>query len=436
MSRFWRQNCVNAWPPQVAKRRSLDRYVKLDLFGPHFKANPYPTYATMRQAMPVYRRDAANGKSIWFITRYDDVAALLRDHTHFVKDVRNTMTPMERAQLPPTPPLVNLLSNHMLNLDPPDHTRLRTLVNKAFTAAVVQQMAGRVQDIADDLLDRVQARGRMDLIEDFAFPLPMTVIAELLGIPARDRARFRRWSDAFVTPSVNLQRSTKKYLKTRRLMEDFTGYLRQVFADRRQRPHNDLISSLLAVEEAGDRLSEEELFSMMILLVVAGHETVVNLIGNGVLALLQHPAQLDRLRQQPGLIRNAVEESLRYDGPVERATMRFAAEDVAVGGQTIRRGDAVSLVLAAADRDPAHFEHPNRFDLTRSNMRHLGFGLGIHYCLGAPLARLEGEIAFATLIRRLPDLRLAVAPEALVWRGVPILRGVTGLPVHWNAGSV
>lgn len=390
----------------------------------------------MRQAMPVYRRDAANGKSIWFITRYDDVAALLRDHTHFVKDVRNTMTPMERAQLPPTPPLVNLLSNHMLNLDPPDHTRLRTLVNKAFTAAVVQQMAGRVQDIADDLLDRVQARGRMDLIEDFAFPLPMTVIAELLGIPARDQERFRRWSDAFVTPSVNLQRSTKKYLKTRRLMEDFTGYLRQVFADRRQRPHNDLISSLLAVEEAGDRLSEEELFSMMILLVVAGHETVVNLIGNGVLALLQHPTQLDRLRQQPGLIRNAVEESLRYDGPVERATMRFAAEDVAVGGQTIRRGDAVSLVLAAADRDPAHFEHPNRFDLTRSNMRHLGFGLGIHYCLGAPLARLEGEIAFATLIRRLPDLRLAVAPEALVWRGVPILRGVTGLPVHWNAGSV
>lgn len=406
--------------------------MKVDLFGPPFKANPYPTYAALREEMPVYRRDAAGGKSIWFITRYEDVANLLRDHTHFVKDVRNTMTVAERAQLPPVPPLVNLLSNHILNLDPPDHTRLRTLVNKAFTVTVVQQMAGRVQTIADDLLDRVQARGQMDLIEDFAFPLPMTVIAELLGIPARDRARFRRWSDAFVTPSVNLQRNTKKYLKTRRLMEDFTAYLRTVFAERRQRPRADLISSLLQAEEAGDRLSEEELFSMMILLIVAGHETVVNLIGNGMLALLQHPDQLALLRQQPALVRNAVEESLRYDGPVERATMRFAAEDVAVGDQTIRRGDAVSLVLAAADRDPAYFEHPDRFDLTRPPPRHLGFGLGIHYCLGAPLARLEGEIAYATLLRRLRNLRLAQPDQPLPWRTVPILRGLQHMPVMWD----
>jgi cytochrome P450 len=386
----------------------------------------------MRQEMPIYRRDAAGGKSIWFVTRHDDVAALLRDHTRFVKDVRNTMTPGEAAQLPPTPPLVSLLSNHMLNLDPPDHTRLRTLVNKAFTGTVVQQLAGRIQTIADDLLDRVQTRGRMDLIEDFAFPLPITVVAELLGIPARDRARFRRWSDAFVTPSVNLQRNTKKYLKTRRLMEDFTSYLRPVFADRRQRPRDDLISSLLQVEEAGDQLSEDELFSMMILLIVAGHETVVNLIGNGMLALLQHPTQLEFLRQQPGLIRNAVEETLRYDGPVERATMRFAAEDVEVGGQNIRRGDAVSLVLAAADRDPAQFEYPDRFDLRRSNHRHLGFGLGIHYCLGAPLARLEAEIAFATLLRRLPELKLVVPPESLAWRAVPILRGLTDMLIQWQ----
>jgi cytochrome P450 PksS len=386
----------------------------------------------MRQEMPVYRRDAAGGKSIWFITRYDDVVALLRDHTRFVKDVRNTMTPAEAAQLPTPPPLVNLLSNHMLNLDPPDHTRLRTLVNKAFTATVVQQLAGRIQTIADDLLDRVESRGQMDLIEDFAFPLPITVIAELLGIPARDRARFRRWSDAFVTPSVNIQRSTKKYLKTRRLMEDFTAYLRPVFAERRQRPRDDLISSLLQVEEAGDQLNEEELFSMMILLIVAGHETVVNLIGNGMLALLQHPDQLALLRQQPGLIRNAVEETLRYDGPLERATMRFAAQDVEIGGETIRRGDAVSLVLAAANRDPMHFVAPDQYDVSRPPPRHLGFGLGIHYCLGAPLARLEGEIAFATLLRRLPDLALAIPVENLHWHGVPILRGLRALPVSWR----
>jgi cytochrome P450 len=406
--------------------------VRLDLFGPTFKADPYPTYAWLRETIPIHRRDAANGKSIWFLTPYEEVAAALRDQAHFVKDVRNTMTPGERSQLPPTPDLVNLLSNHMLNLDPPDHTRLRTLVNKAFTASAVQGLAGRVQTIANGLLDRVQTHGRMDLIDDYAFPLSMVVIAELLGIPARDRERFRRWSDAFVTPSVNLQRNVKKFQKTHRLMTDFTGYLRQIFAERRRQPQPDLISHLLQVEEAGDRLREDELFSMMILLVVAGHETVVNLIGNGVLALLQHPDQLELLRNRADLYEGAVEEILRYDGPVERATMRFAAADVTVGGQTIRRGDAVSLVLAAADHDPAVFAEPERFDITRTPNRHLGFGLGIHYCLGAPLARLEGRIALATLLERLPALQLAVPAETLRWRGVPILRGLHHLPVEWR----
>jgi cytochrome P450 len=405
--------------------------VKLDLFGPQFKADPYPTYALMRQALPICRRDAAGGKSIWFLTRYADVAAALRDHAHFVKDVRNTMTPSERAELPPTPALVNLLSNHMLNLDPPDHTRLRTLVNKAFTTGAVQSLAGRVQAIADGLLDRVQARGRMDLIDEYAFPLPMTVIAELLGIPPRDRERFRRWSAAFVTPSVNLQRNAKKYAKTHRLMTDFTDYLRGIFAERRHHPRADLISQLLQVEEAGDRLREDELFSMMILLIVAGHETVVNLIGNGVLALLQHPEQRALLQAHPALIGSAVEEMIRFDGPVERATMRFVAQDTVLDGHTLRRGDAVSLVLAAADRDPAHFPNPDQFDIARPNNRHLGFGLGIHYCLGATLARLEGEIAIGTLLSRMPDLQLAVPVESLRWRGIPILRGVEHLPVRW-----
>lgn len=404
--------------------------MRIDLFGPEFKANPHPTYAYLREYAPIYRRDAANGKSIWFVTRYEDVATSLRDQD-FVKDVRNTMTPDERFQLPPAPPLLDLLSNHMLNLDPPDHTRLRTMVNKAFTGAVVQQLSGRIEAIAHQLLDRVQPRGQMELIEDFAFPLPMIVIAELLGVPARDRERFRRWSQAFVTPSVNLARNQQKYLKTRRIMEDFTSYMRAIFAERRREPRPDLITRLLQSEEQGDQLSEDELFSMVILLIVAGHETAVNLIGNGVWLLLQHPEQMASLRQQPEKMSAAVEEILRFEGPVERATMRFASTDRPFGDQWVQRGDAISLVLAAADRDPAVFAEPDHFDVERKPNRHLAFGAGIHHCLGRALARLEAEIALRVLLTRLPGMALAVPSDSLRWRGVPILRGLQHLPIRW-----
>jgi cytochrome P450 len=407
--------------------------MKYDLFGPAFKANPYPTYATMRADCPIYCRVAGDGQTaIWFLTRYDDVATLLRDHKRFCKDVNNTLATEQRDRQAPPSPLLGLLSNHMLNLDPPDHTRLRALVNKAFTGQVVTQLEARIQTIADGLLDRVHAKGSMDLIEDFAFPLPMIVIAELLGIPPRDRLRFRNWSTAFVTPSANLQRSAKKLAKAGQVMADFTRYMRQVFAERRQEPRNDLISRLLQAEENGDTLREEELFSMMILLIVAGHETTVNLIGNGMLALLQHPEQRALLQAQPAYLLAAIEEMIRYDGPVERATMRFATEDVTLGDQIIRRGDAVSLVLASADRDPAHFPNPDTFDITRENNRHLGFGLGIHYCLGSALARSEGQIAINTLLQRYPTLRLAAPPEQLKWRTIPILRGLHHLPVQWR----
>jgi cytochrome P450 PksS len=407
--------------------------MKYDLFGPTFKANPYPTYATMRADCPIYRRVAADGQTaVCFLTRYDDVATLLRDHKRFCKDVNNTLAAEQRDRQAPPSPLLGLLSNHMLNLDPPDHTRLRALVNKAFTGQVVTQLEARIQTIADGLLDRVHAKGSMDLIEDFAFPLPMIVIAELLGIPPRDRLRFRNWSTAFVTPSANLQRSAKKLAKAGQVMADFTRYMRQVFTERRQEPRNDLISRLLQAEENGDTLREEELFSMMILLIVAGHETTVNLIGNGMLALLQHPEQRALLQAYPSLLPAAIEEMIRYDGPVERATMRFATEDVTLGDQTIPRGDAVSLVLAGADRDPAHFPNPDTFDITRENNRHLGFGLGIHYCLGSALARSEGQIAINTLLQRYPTLRLAAPPEQLKWRTIPILRGLHHLPVQWR----
>ncbi len=404
-----------------------------NLFGPAFKANPYPTYAVMREEAPFHRRIANDRQTaIWFITRYDDVNTLLRDHKRLVKNVVNTLTPEQRAALPATPPLLQLLGNHMLNLDPPDHTRLRGLVSKVFTNQVVAQMQRRVQTVADELLDKAHAKDEIDLIEEFAFPLPIIVIAELLGIPARDQRRFRNWSNAFVTPSINLQRSMKKMQKAGQVMKDFTGYMRNIFAERRLAPRDDLISLLLQAEEAGDRLSEEELFSMVILLIVAGHETVVDFIGNGILALLQNPTQMQLLQQNWTHLPTALEEMARYDGPIERATMRFATEDIAVTDDLlIARGDAVSLVLAAADRDPAQFADPDRFDITRTPNRHLGFGQGIHYCLGAPLARLEGQIAMQTLFQRYPHLHLAISPDQLRWRTIPILRGLHHLPVRW-----
>ena len=407
--------------------------LKFDLFGPRFKANPYPTYAQMQKVAPVYRRlNADRTTAICFVTQYDDVATVLRDPERFVKDVRNTLLPEQRTHLHPEPELIRRLSNHMLNLDPPDHTRLRGLVNKAFTTHMVEQMQGRIQTIANGLLDKVAARDHMDLIEDYAFPLPIIVIAELLGIPPRDRNRFRSWSNALVSPSANSARNTRKLAKSRQLMEDFIAYLRRIFDQRRNDPRNDLITSLLQAEDAGDALNEEELFSMLLLLIVVGHETTVNLIGNGMLALLQHTHQMHALQANPGLLTSAVEEMIRYDGPVERAPMRFAAVDTEIHVGEIHRGDALSVVLAAANRDPAQFEKPDLFDITRTNNRHLGFGLGIHYCLGASLARLEGRIAIGTLLNRFPNLRLAKPVSTLRWRTNPIMRGVQHLPVVWT----
>ncbi len=403
-----------------------------DLFGPAFKADPYPTYAAMRAETPFHRRTAMDGETaIWFITRYADVSTLLRDHKRLVKNVTSTLSAADRAALPQTPELLQLLSNHMLNLDPPDHTRLRGLVSKVFTNQIVAGMRERIETVANELLDQAHASGELDLIEEFAFPLPIIVIAELLGIPARDRRRFRNWSNAFVTPSANLQRSVKKMAKARQVMEDFTRYMRRIFDERRQEPRDDLISLLLQAEEDGDTLREEELFSMVILLIVAGHETAVNLIGNGVLSLLQHPTEMARLQQDWTLLPTAVEEMARYDGPVERATMRFAATEIPVSAElTIAPGDAVSLILAAADRDPAQFPDPDCFDIGRTPNRHLAFGQGIHYCLGAPLARLEGQIAIQTLLQRYPHLHLTVPVATLRWRTIPILRGLHHMPVR------
>jgi cytochrome P450 PksS len=268
----------------------------------------------------------------------------------------------------------------------------------------------------------------MDLIADYALPLPITVIADMLGIPAGDRDNVFDWSQAIISPG----RHHLTFRARRRKVRTFVEYLRQMFADRQQHPRDDLTTALVQAEQAGDKLTEMELSSMVALLFVTGHETTVNLIGNGVLALLQHPHQLAMFKENPGLMETAVEELLRFDGPVETSTTRWAREDVEMHGQHIKRGDIVRVVLASANRDPACCPHPNHLDVTRREQRHLAFGHGIHYCLGAPLARLEGHIALETLLRRMPNLRLAVPVDQLQWHSGVLFRGLESLPLTWD----
>ena len=316
----------------------------------------------------------------------------------------------------------------MLNLDEPDHTRLRGLVHKAFTPRLVANMLERIQTLTDELLDAVQARGRMDLIRDYALPLPTTIIAEMMGVPVQDRHKFHRWSNALVSASG----STWGMLRMLPPVWAFLRYIRKLVKIRQAEPRDDLVSALVQAREAGDRLSEDELLAMIFLLLVAGHETTVNLIGNGVLALLEHPAEMDRLREDPDLIKPAVEELLRYDSPVQMASERYAREEVTIAGVTIARGETVHAMLGSANRDERQFDRPDDLDITREPNRHLAFGQGVHYCVGAPLARLEGQIAINTLLRRFPDLRLAVPPQALRRRPGLGLRGLVSLPLAFS----
>ncbi len=402
------------------------------LSGEAFKADPYPVYAYLREQAPVYCRASRDGAArMWFLTRYEDVSAALRDDIRFIKDVRATQTPAERAGARAAPPLYRLLTHHMLNADGATHGRLRALVNKAFSARQVEQLEPRLYTIAGDLLGRAMRHGALDYVHDFALPFSIAVIGELLGIPSRDHHRFRAWSHILVAPSADSDRNVRKTERLGQVMQDFAGYLAAVCAARRRMPQPDLISLLLAAEEAGDRLSEEELYSMVLLLTVVGHETSVFLLANQVLTLLAHPPLLHALRADRSLVVPAIEEFIRYDGPVERATMRFAAADIEWGEQVMRRGDAVSLVLASAHRDERAFDAPACYDLARIAPRHVGFGLGSHYCLGAPLARLEARVALNTFLDRLPHARLAVPRATLRWQTNPIVRGPRRLPLIW-----
>jgi cytochrome P450 PksS len=402
----------------------MPNHDRVNIAAPEFKTKAYPYYARLRAEAPVQRVTLPTRETAWLVTRYDDVVLVLKGE-RFAKDVTNALTPQQLAGRPWFRKVFRALNRNMLQRDPPDHPRLRTLVGKAFTPRLIEPMRPRVEALANSLLDRVEARGCMDLIRDYALPVPTTIIAEMLGVPAADRHRFNRWSNALMAAAASPWRMWNAVPNAWALLR----YIGKVVERRRAHPEDDLISALVRVEEAGDSLSQEELVAMVFLLLIAGHETTVNLIGNGTLALLEHPDQMARLRDDPVLIEPAIEEFLRYTSPVEIATDRYAREDVAISGVTIPRGETVLAVLASANRDEWQFRNPDSLDITREPNRHLAFGLGPHFCVGAPLARLEGQIAIATLLGRFPELRLAVAPDRLRWRRGLLLRGVESLPV-------
>ena len=409
---------TNSKSPETVEQTAID------LFSHTFKRDPFGTFARMRTECPVYAHTDRGGRTTWYFTRYDDVRAVLHD-PRFIKDIATVTAPKASRNR-----LQDAINRNMLFSDPPDHTRLRGLVNQAFTPRRVAQMAPKVQKATNELLDAVAGEGQMDLIASFALPLPVIVISDLLGIPARDQDQVADWSQSIISPGARGLKPRER----KRQMRQFVDYLQTVFEQRRVEPQDDLISGLVSAETDGDRLNEMELSSMVALLLVTGHETTVNLIGNGVLALLQNPDQLKLLRQNPALIDNAIEELLRYDGPVETSTTRWIGEDLTWGEHELKRGDVVRVSLAAANRDPAVFDDPDTLDLTRNAGKHLQFGHGIHYCLGAPLARMEGRVAIPALFERLAGLRLGVAASELRFRSGVLFRGLETLPVVWDLG--
>jgi len=385
---------------------------------PEFHSNPYPFYRALREEDPVH----LSPLGFWVCTRYDDAVMILRDP----RFGREGMAKLMEARLGLTQDTSR--ARDMLFQDPPDHTRLRALVSRAFTPRVVEVMRPHIQEIVDGLLDRVDGARTMDVIEDLAYPLPVTVICEMLGVPAADQDIFKTWStdiarslDAAILPA-----DSDAIPRGRDARLGLADYFRSLIATRRKDPKPDLLSALIAAEEEGNKLSEGELVSTCMLLLIAGHETTVNLIGNGLLALLQHPDQLRALRDDPELIQTGVEELLRFDGPVQR-TGRMTTAEVEIGDKRIPRGSVVVSVIGAANRDPKQFADPDRLDVSRKDNRHIAFGFGIHFCLGAPLARLEGQIALGTLLRRMP--KLALVSDVPEWRESSTLRGLKSLPV-------
>lgn len=384
-----------------------------------FKQDPHPFYDWMRAEAPVGRVRLPIVRQAWVVARYGDVAAFLKD-PRLVKDRSNAGLGVPAMGLPLLGEILAPLMNSMLEKDDPDHARLRRLAQVAFTPRQVERMTSRVEAVCEALLDRLKGRAEMDLMADYALPLPVIVIAELLGVPEAERMRFVRGSRVL----FSLGRSRLAALVGIAPLLAFVKYVRELIARRRAAPGDDLISALLAARESGALLSDDELVAMIVLLLTAGHETTTNLIGNGVVSLLEHPREADRLRAEPRLIDTAIEELLRFASPAETSTFRYAREDMEIAGVHVRRGEVVLGLIASANRDSSVFPDSHRLDLARLPNRHLSFGMGGHYCLGAPLARVEGRIAIAALLGRFPRLRLAQRRDELAWRPGFVLRGL------------
>jgi cytochrome P450 len=421
-SSLYDRSAVALPPPDPAPRPVFDP------FDPTWASDPFPLYADLRERAPIHRNDLG----FWVVARHADCLAVLRDRRASSDSLNIDIDRMPagfRTPIPEDDPLAAAMveMRPFLFRDPPDHTRLRGLVSKAFTPKVVESLRQRTQQSVDELIDVALEAGRVDLLEAFAYPLPVRVICDLLGVPVADEERFKGWShalargldpDFLLTPEIIDARS--------QAVAQFAQYFFELLADRREHPGEDLLSALVQVEDGGTTLSEPELLSTCILLLVAGHETTVNLISGGLLALLRHPDQLERFRTDPGVTRSGVEEMLRYVSPVQ-LTGRSLVEEMEVGGVRFDKGDFVMLLLASGNRDPEQFEDPDRLDVARTPNNHLGFGFGIHHCLGAPLARMESQVALATLVRRAPDMALDV--DEVTYKHNVVLRGMESLPV-------
>jgi cytochrome P450 len=403
----------------------MDEPIVLPYEDPAFVANPFPLFTALREQGPVCRVVFMGEFEAWLITRYEDGLAALSD-PRLSSDLSDATDPRFAQQLPSTEQ--GSFLRNLIRLDPPDHTRLRRLVSKAFTVRRVAELRPRVQQIADELLDAVTPAGRADLVDDFALPLPVTVISELLGVPEGDRDGFQEWANTMMLAGRTGPPDREVIDHAWRQLH---GYLVTLLAAKRAHPTGDLLSALIAARDEEQRLDEDELIAMAFLLLIAGYITTVNLIGGGIANLLIHPQQLKLLRDDPELLPGAIEELLRYDGPVNPGIARFPREDIEIGGVRIPRGATVLIGTALADRDPGRFPNPDRLDVGRGDNAHLAFGHGIHFCLGAPLARLEGQIAIGTALRRLPDLALAVPYDELPWPPAR-LRGPQHLPVTFT----
>jgi pimeloyl-[acyl-carrier protein] synthase len=386
-----------------------------DIFSRESLADPYPAYHAIRERGRVQRTSAGH----WFVTGYEEVSRLLTDPRFGEAAGRGGRIRLSRDNREGPHQLLGRVDT-MLSVDPPEHTRLRRLVSRAFTPRSIQKMRPLIQEIVDELLDGLGDRDEFDLVSEISWPLPVIVIAEMLGIPREDRERFKRWSDAMV---ATLGGDYSSLDEARRSNEELVEYVSGVIAERRKEPRDDLISRLVAAEESGQRLSEDEMLGTIALLLVAGNETTTHLISNGMLVLLRHPEQMQRLRADPSLLPSAVDEMLRFTGPVH-TTRRTARADVTLDGGQIKRGEIVIGILAAANRDPEKYPEPDTFDVTRNPTDHVAFGDGIHFCLGAALARLEGQVAIGALLARYPVLSLAEEPE---WGGNFAIRGLANL---------